>query len=500
MRVCCLSLLLVVLGGPSVYGGPAQHKGYRYEMGGVIEGLTTYDVNGDGRQDVVMIVRTESEPQPKIVMLETPAAPAKKTYFPASARTSIACAGKAARAGVVAVGAFREPGKTVFRFLGPDGVFDVGVDGKPMPMREGDALPLAFGRSGKESLHFAKYNGPKGELAAPDLTNATMRVIPGTGAAATPKKSHVAVRGTNLATRSTGFKTELDLPRPSWLRGHANDALFYEPERHTLRAASSPTPLMALPFMKPPKTLANEELHTARVQFADVNGDKVSDVLVTLLVGRRDRLGSLRTILFHYDGATVVASGKNNSLRLPGEPRCRIDTESVALHPRFVDLNGDGALDYVCDSVRGTKADLFLQVMGKDPTITITGFLFDPKKGTFSNTPYFTIKRVYPSSQALSNRFGQSAWFDGDFDGDGHKDLLDLGNLSSVVVLKGGRATSGNHGDPATFDTELVPTIPVKDGLRPHATILDLNGDGKDDAILRSDSVLYLLVSQAESK
>ena len=500
MRVLFLWLLIAVCFSPDSFAGPNRHRGYRYDPGGTIEGITTHDVNGDGRPDVVLVVRRKNAPQPEIVVVRTPAAATKGTFFPSDAHTSYPCGGRAAKAGVVAVGPFRDPDTPILRFLGPDGVFDLGLDGKPFPLRVGDDRPLAYGRSGKEKLHFAEHIGPRGTIAAPELSTATVGLIRGMDADFAKTLSKVPIRGTNLATRRGGFKTELKLPRPLWLTGHHQDALFYEAKRHSLRPSATYEPWIELPFMAPPKGLTREELHTARVQFADVDGDGTSDILVTLLVGRRDRLGSLRTILFHYDGATVAKSKSGAAPRVPGEPRCRIDTESVALHPRFVDLNGDGALDYVCDSVRGTMADLFLQVMGKDPIITFTGFLFDPAKKTFSDTPYFTIKRVYPSTQALSNRFGQSAWFDGDFDGDGHKDLLDLGNLSQVVVLKGERAANKSHGDPCVFETELIPALPVKDRLEPHATILDFNADGRVDALMHSETMLYILISETRKK
>ena len=175
----------------------------------------------------------------------------------------------------------------------------------------------------------------------------------------------------------------------------------------------------------------------------------------------------------------------------------RLDTESVALHPRFVDVDGDGRLDYVADSIRGNTWDLIRRVMGEEPAITYTAFLYAPAKGTYEASPYATFARPYSSGQAMSNSFGQSGFFDGDFDGDGHKDLLDLGNLTGVEVVRGRAGGSVASGGRASFDEPIVKRVTVSKPLAANALVADLNADGRADAVLWSEETLYLIVSKA---
>jgi hypothetical protein len=187
-------------------------------------------------------------------------------------------------------------------------------------------------------------------------------------------------------------------------------------------------------------------------------------------------------VLYHYAGPLL------GSPTLP-PPRVRIDTESVALHPRFRDVDRDGRLDYVGDSIRGNVIDLIQRVMGKEPEITYTAYRFDPRAGTFQGAPYATFARPYSGAEARGNRFGQSGWFDGDFDEDGHADFLDLGNLTGVEILGGTRGGSVASGGGASFDRTIVGPVRIPGGrlLATDALVTDLNGDGASDAVLWTD-------------
>ena len=131
--------------------------------------------------------------------------------------------------------------------------------------------------------------------------------------------------------------------------------------------------------------------------------------------------------------------------------------------------------------------------MGAEPKITLVGFRFDKAARRYETQPAFTLVRPYASEQALTNRFGISAWFDGDFDGDGLNDLLDLGNLSGVEVLGAVRRVPGGSGDALVFSTPLLARVAVPKTLVPGALLADLTGDGRAEAVLWGDEDLYVL-------
>jgi hypothetical protein len=248
--------------------------------------------------------------------------------------------------------------------------------------------------------------------------------------------------------------------------------------------ATGPT-RVELPFLAPDPKRPPEELRAPRLSVADVDGDGKADLLVTMVQGRADKVGGLRTSLFHLPGPFVdPATGRLVPVK------GRLDTESVALHPRFVDVTGDGKLDYVADSIRGTMLDLIKRVMGAEPEITYTVVRFDPAAGGFEKAPYVTFARAYAAAQARSNTFGRSGFFEGDFDGDGVRDLLDLGNLKSLGVWRGAD-------DEDAFKPVLLPRTPVAAGeLAPDAVIADLDGDGRSDAVVWADDLLHVVASK----
>ena len=113
-------------------------------------------------------------------------------------------------------------------------------------------------------------------------------------------------------------------------------------------------------------------------------------------------------------------------------------------------------------------------MLGQEPTIWHVGFRFDGPSGTFETVPSFSIERPYSREEAVSNRFGRSAFFEGDFDGDGHRDLLDLGDLRGLEILAGGARPDPACGDPVVFEAGLLPRMRVPKPLAADAVIDDL--------------------------
>jgi hypothetical protein len=467
---------------------------HKYAPRGRIRAARTADADGDGRKDLVLLVENPPGDGPAttdLVVLRAPKEPDPKAWFRAADEIRIPCDGPAAgvraRAGAIAVGRFGPKGATRLRFLGPDGAWDVdpmAPTAEPAPA----GGPTLFARSPGVGPVFwdgvADLDGDgrdeswwpnaSGRLEVPGLSLSVNDEASGTSTVLFSRRSWIPVLvaadmdgdGTRELVRLEG--TALVVERPA--RG----------------GAAATTTRIELPFLAPEPDRPPEELRTPRLSLADVDGDRVTDLLVTVVQGRADKVGGLRTALYHVPGP--ILDPATGAVR---PARGRIDTESVALHPAFVDVDGDGARDYVADSIRGTTLDLVRRVMGAEPEITFTAFRFDRAAGTFERSPFTTVVRPYSSAQARGNTFGRSGFFEGDFDGDGARDLLDLGNLTGLSVWRGG-------GSEGAFSQPLVRPVPIdKDrALAPDAVLDDLNGDGRTDAAVWSDDALYLVVSK----
>lgn len=502
-----LSALLLVLAAVSfVRPAFALETGkYRFDPGGKVRAVRACDLDGDGRMDLVLLLEPREGRLSQLLLLTTPATPDAKTFFRAENAVRIPCGDDLATAGAVALGRFGPNGEFRLRFFGPAGVLDVDRTGARLAQDERLKIATLLVRSPDRPIALwegtADLDGDgKDECWFPTPEDGgSMRVLGGTPAG--DRRLDLSVHSAASASpedlmRRTAYvpnlaAADLDGDKRRELVALRDGALVAWPasaEGAPGAGPVAPSFTLPLPFLAPPKDLGPEEIRTPRLQVADADGDGKADLLLTMVTGRRDQLGGLRTTFFYFPGPLVDPA--THGLR---QPEGRIDTESLVLHPRFVDLDGDGALDYVTDSIRGNRADLIKNALGADPTITLVAFRFDKAARRYEPQPWFSVQRGYASSQAISNKFGQSAWFEADLDGDGLCDLLDLGNLTGVEVLAARRKAAGSAGEPVQFTEALVAKVAVQKGLAAGAVIADLTGDKRADVVLWNDDELFVL-------
>jgi len=465
----------------------------RLELPGRVKAVRARDVDGDGRVDLVVVVeRREPDrlPASEVVVLRSPAEPSAATFFRGADVVRIPCAGEGAggraRAGAVALGRFGPKGELRLRFLGPEATPDLLPDGTPAA--DSGSEPCLLERSPGEALAVWDAVGDvdgdgRDECFVPGPDGAVVAAGVAIPAVETASRTDDALF---VRTSRSARPTLADVDGDGRLEILRIEGAVLVVARGATASAKASVDRVPLPFLVPDPARPPEQLRSPRLSIADVNADGRADLLVTLIQGRADKVGGLRTSLYCFPGPFYDPS--TGALR---EQVSRLDTESVALHPRFVDLDGDGDLDYVADSIRGNMLDLIKRVTGSEPTITFTAFRFDRASGGYEKEPCCVVERPYSGPEARSNSFGRSGFFEGDFDGDGVRDLLDLGNLTKALVFRG---TKGDD----MYKQGLVagPSAPSGAAFASDAVIADLNGDGRSDAVLWIDDTLHLLASK----
>lgn len=501
-------LLVLAFAAPAA-ADPVRLGKFRFDPGGLITAVRVIDVDGDGRRDLVALVSVTEEgvARQDILVLRTPKTPKPGTFYGDEHVTRIRADRNDVRgAGALAVGRFGPDGGVLLRLLTREGIVDLEPNGSRVDASARFAgRTTLLGRSQDRSLVFWDEHA--------DLDGDGVEEIwypHGEGAGAIRVESGKPGGSVTLAleARSRGVSDHEHLLRrhayvpslvPADLDGdgrmelaafRATKLVGWPYRADGAEERVPPTFEVGLPFVK--ENLGPDEVHTPRLDLLDVDGDGVTDLVVTLVTGDRRQLGSFRTRLLHYPGP--FRDEKTGDLVAP---RVRIDTESVALHTHFLDLDGDGDVDYVTDSIRGTKLDLLKRVFGQPPTIWYVGFRYARDKGTFETAPYFSLERPYSLEETVGNRFGRTGYFEGDFDGDGHRDLLDLAELSSIEILGAVTKRDRGPGDPVAFSKPIQPRVRVPDPLRADAVVADLNGDGRADAVVWGEETAYLLVSEA---
>jgi FG-GAP-like repeat len=225
------------------------------------------------------------------------------------------------------------------------------------------------------------------------------------------------------------------------------------------------------------------------VDLKDIDGDKRCDLLVTRTKGKIALFTSFESLHFFFKGPTFYSRERKD---LISPPTGMIRVGGASLNPTLLDVDGDGDRDLI---ITALKADIVGQHVLKRVLAEYRAYRYDAKKGTFEKSPYFSISRRYPVWRLEKGRTDATVFFAGDFDGDGHKDLLDIsaGGEKRVEILQGrpgsGMLSSGKY----SFRKRLHRMI---GDLEADVRILDADGDGADDLLIRGTTGLDLFYTR----
>jgi len=218
----------------------------------------------------------------------------------------------------------------------------------------------------------------------------------------------------------------------------------------------------------------------------DIDNDQRVDVSST-------HVGSGTTRLFRNKGDLAEAFTK---------PDLTVRAKGVTFFSYYVDLDGDERLDLILPRIDKVNVWTILKVLVTRSVPVEMLVYYQRPDGSFEAEPDFIREVEVPvalNSKGDRVRFGSSVVvaIDGDFDGDGKKDLLFREDDTTLGIYRG---LPGRTLEEDASTTVEVPSAEEYQFCLP--SIADLDGDGNSDVLLRywswdrSDDRISLLITK----
>lgn len=230
-----------------------------------------------------------------------------------------------------------------------------------------------------------------------------------------------------------------------------------------------------------------DSVNLSLVKFADINGDKLADLVVTKIEGQLGLFESIKTNIYIHLG-----TGKGNFIADQ-----IISIDGVSIDPEFIDMDGDGKLDVVTSRLR---TDLLKQAANSlifgDVAITYEVFQFDPAKNKFLRDPVYD-KQILVARKDLE-KTGAGAvplvFIRGDVTGDGRPDLIVIDPKTNELNIHPGRVRQTGGGPRIDFDPTVHYSIKI-DKHPKGLQLMDVNGDGIADILLYYNGSVGLITT-----
>jgi len=295
------------------------------------------------------------------------------------------------------------------------------------------------------------------------------------------------------AFRDFSLHTEFRLPRifvEDFNGDSLPDLLLTEQESvsvylHQANGHFSPKPSATVVFPVRPSGKDSEASLSFLSTPVDVNGDKFVDVILTLTKSTGKFL-ERKIIVFIF-----LNQQKPDDPFLP-QPDQTITVDGVTPGLDIEDVNGDGRGDLLLSYIRVGFWNIIKNLISKRVDLNTSIYLLR-SDNQYTTQPDFHRKTSYQIDLTHGIQF-RGTWptLEGDFTGDGHRDLLIARDQKSTIY-------------PKNPDGDLFLKPLTQSGVftSPFMHIVDLNRDGRDDLLFyekKRDGKICILLNTGEWK
>jgi len=465
-----IALALLVL-GPVAPGLEGPARALHLRLSGEARHAGLRDLDGDGRPDLVLVTREGTTRTLHVFLQRRPPA---SPLFGAEPDARYPVPDAAA----FFLSADFLPPPHHLGFLTRDALLPAGEGAKPLlgfpPFFPGPDPTALYEWRGARDLD----GDGRADLLVPAPGGyAVARQLP-SGGFAKWEPIHAAPRVTVSTPRARFLATETSLPVPvfrDWDGDGKDDLLLQDGTDLAVRLARPGEPLRAFPDVKRPLLFLKLEAPgredgtgTQSIDVDDVDGDHKTDLVAVVRSGRVGLFESFQTRIFLFPGAAP-----------PERPAQILTLQGVGLRPRLFDFDGDRKLDLLVPVVRVDLLSNLKKALFRSVRTTFRIHLFDPKRGRFEEDPELVWDVDAAVSGLEEGGAPPMAFFHGDFDGDGKKDLLLCQEGRRMEVRRGTkeggflRKTRVGYEGSAWWKDE----VPYSANL----WLQDLDGDGRTD-------------------
>ncbi|MBI3819227.1 MAG: VCBS repeat-containing protein [Planctomycetes bacterium] len=231
------------------------------------------------------------------------------------------------------------------------------------------------------------------------------------------------------------------------------------------------------------RELKSDNLIYEMAEAVDLNHDGVCDFIVSHTEGNIGLWDTLTT-------SQLIYFGRKGTAGFDPRPDQVVSSAGVSIVPQAIDFDGDGFKDLLVSSYR---TDLLSNI--KNAVLNsakVSYFLFLMENGKYPANP--TVERDVELDFKVLERGGVEprAYFSGDFDGDGVNDLLAVEEEKLIRVYKGTRRKAGLI-ERGGYDFATKPMMVIELRATNDLQIIDMDGDGRAEIVIPDAQIFRII-------